>query len=353
MRNTTNITIRDVAMRAGISKSTASDILNGSRRDLFREDTVEKVLDAARELGYQAHAGARSMRQGKRTLVGIAVRAEMLYLPAISALLVAAHAALMQAGLQPVIVDPEQMVPGASFAPFPSPDMLAGIISVDLAMEEKVPSFYKTLSAKLPIVALYPVQGSAVDCVTTNRCRGIEMAFEHLWELGHRRIAHIESQTSRSLTVTAKITGWKRACRKHKIPSGNQCIIPLDETLPLPERAAEAAHRLLAMKKRTRPSAVICGSDEIALRILQAVSAEGLHVPGDLSLIGFDDMHYASYSVPPLTTVAQPVTAIATAAVQRLRALIELDNAGKSWTPRQQLIAPQIVVRETVRTYKT
>jgi DNA-binding LacI/PurR family transcriptional regulator len=345
-----NVTIRDVAQRAGVSRSSASAVLSGGRRDLFRAATVEKVYAAARELGYQAHAGARLLRQGQSTLIGLAVRTDILDWHSINSLLTAAHAELVRRGWQPVIVDPEQMVPDKSFAPFPSPEMLAGLISIDMAMENHVPSFYKVLGARLPIVALYPMlREAAVDCVTTDRAAGIEMAFDHLWELGHRRIGFIEVHPWESLTSREKLTGWKRVLRRRNLKPQEAHFFPADALLTPKERSDRVAKTLLGMSERERPTALICSGDEIALRVLHLWSEAGRRVPDELSLVGFDDVKHAEYSVPALTTVAQPVEAIARAAVERLSTLIELAGQEKTWQPQHRLIAPQLVVRKTTR----
>jgi LacI family transcriptional regulator len=332
--------------------SSASAILNGGRRERFHAATVEKVCEAAREIGYQAHAGARLLRQGRSTLIGLAVRAEILHWHTINSLLIAAHAELSKRGWQPVIVDPEQMVPGKSFAPFPSPEMLAGIISIDMAMEKHVPSFYKVLSARLPVVALYPMQKSDVDWVTTDRAAGIEMAFDHLWKLGHRRIAFTEISPSASLTSREKILGWKRALRRVKLSPDAACFIALGETELAEKRSEKIMATLLAMRDQERPTALICGGDEVALRVLHLWSEAGRRVPAELSLVGFDDVQHAEYTVPALTTIAQPVAAVAQAAVERMSTLIELSRQEKTWTPQRQLIAPQLVIRSTTQHLK-
>jgi LacI family repressor for deo operon, udp, cdd, tsx, nupC, and nupG len=343
-----NITIRDVALRAGVSKSSASAVLNGGRRDLFRPSTVEKVYEAARELGYQAHAGARLLRQDKNrtTLVGIATHAEILNWHTVSSLIVATHTELLQAGFQPVLVIPEQMVPGKSFAPFPSPEMLAGIISIDMTMEHRVPDFYKVLTTRLPVVALYPVEDHLVDCVTTDRSRGIELVCEHLIELGHRRIAFAEAQ---SFTGDMKIAAWKEACQEHGIECRSEYLISLDvEDHPI-IRGEKAAQKLIEMRKEGNelPTALMCGSDEIALCAMRTLSKAGWRIGTDISVAGFDNERHAQYSMPSLTTVAQPAEAVAKAAVDRLGELIELGRGEKAWTPKQQLIAPQLMARES------
>jgi DNA-binding LacI/PurR family transcriptional regulator len=344
----TNVTIKDVALRAGVSKSSASAVLNGGRRDMFRASTVEKVYEAARDLGYQAHAGARLLRQNKSraTLVGIATHAEILNWHTVSSLIVATHTELLECGYQPVLVIPEQMVPGKSFAPFPSPEMLAGIISIDMTMEHRVPDFYKVLATRLPVVALYPLEDRVVDCVTTDRQRGIEMMCEHLAELGHRKIAFAEAHY---FSGDLKITAWKNACERLGADTGPDFFIPLSaEDHPM-VRGEKAAQALIQMKEEGKdlPTALMCGSDEVALCAMRALTLAGWRVGQDISVTGFDGQLHAQYSIPSLTTVAQPVEQIACNAVARLSQLIGISREEKTWSPQYQLIAPRLIARES------
>jgi DNA-binding LacI/PurR family transcriptional regulator len=343
-----NVTIRDVAERAGVSKSSASAVLNGGQRDLFRASTVEKVYAAARELGYQAHAGARLLRQNKSrgTLIGIATHAEILNWHTVSSLIVATHTELVARGFQPVLVIPEQMVPGKSFAPFPSPEMLSGIISIDLTMEKRVPDFYKVLASRLPIVALYPVEDHVVDCVTTDRARGIEMVCEHLAKLGHRRVAFAEARYN---TGSVKIHAWQQACIKMGFEKSDDYFIPLEVSDHPMVRGEKAAQALLDMKQagKVLPTALICGSDEVALCAMRTLTKAGWEIGKDISITGFDDQTHSQYAIPSLTTVAQPVGAVARQAVSRLIELIEIGREEKPWAPQQQLIPPRLMIRES------
>jgi LacI family transcriptional regulator len=344
------VTIFDVAKLAGVSKSSASAVLNGGQVDLFRPATVEKVLKAARELGYQAHAGARLMRQSRSNLVGIATRTDILEWHTVASLTIAAHKELTRQGLQAVLVSPEQMVPGESFAPFPSPEMLAGIISVDLAMERSVPSFYKVLGERLPIVALYPLHESAVDCITTDRTAGIVIAFEHLWELGHRHIAFAEIGIAHSLTATAKMRGWQQICEKYNSTGTQLSYIELREDKDPIERGMILAKQIIDMRAEDRPTALICGGDEIALVVLSQFASAGLRVPDDISVVGFDNVRETRYSYPPLTTISQPIAEVAAAAVTRLKALLKLKATDRQLeTACEVLIEPQLIVRESTK----
>lgn len=339
-------TIYEVAQEAGTAKSTASDILNRNRHDLYRPETVARVQEAAKKLGYQVHSGARSLRLQNSTVIGLAMRPEMLDWHTVNSLIVATYSELSARGLQPVIVDAEQMVPGKTIASFPSPDLLAGVISVDLALEEQTPDFYKVLAAKLPVLALYPVRSREIDYVTTDRAAGIEKAVEHLVDLGHRRIVFAEVVDSNLLTVTAKQQGWEKACHKHNLDA--QCIVPLVIAESVKERGEKIASTLQEMKRNgTPPTALLTAGDEVAFWIMRNLPSAGWKIGHDLSLVGFDNIAFAKYSSPALTTVAQPVREIAKRAVLRLVKMIEANRKGEVLPVQRTLLKPEIIIRES------
>jgi DNA-binding LacI/PurR family transcriptional regulator len=273
--------------------------------------------------------------------VGIAMRPAMLDWHTINSLIVSVYAELSAQGLTPLIVDAEQMVPGKSFAPFPSPDMLAGIISVDLAMEKEVPTFYKVLGARLPMVALYPVRSRQIDFVTSDRARGIELAVEHLLSLGHRDIALAEIEGSTLLTVQEKLNGWNRICRKNNL--NPERIIPLQAETNASERARFIVGILRAMP--SPPTALVCAGDDVALWTMHFLAQAGWEVGRDISLVGFDDVKQAEYSSPALTTIRQPVAQITQLAVERLKQLIEATRRDEALPPLRRLVEPQLMIR--------
>lgn len=339
------VTLQQVAKEVGVSTTSVSDILQRGQRDRYRDETVERVIEAAQRMGYQAHAAARLLRQGSTTLVGIAVRTEVLGRESVNPIVLAVEAELAKRGYQPILIDPSHMVPANSHAPFPSPDMIAGIISADLAMESQVPDFYKILTVRLPIVALYPLHSAHIDCVTTDRARAIEMAVEHLVGLGHRRIAFAEVMRADGVTSAPKMEGWNRARRKYDLEFHPGYEISLPDHGRIRELGEEAAQTLLALKPR--PTALVCASDEIALGAIRHLSAQGVRLPAELSIVGFNGSRQGEYTYPALTSVAQPVTQIARVATERLLKLIELKRAGKTWKTCQQMIEPVLVNRES------
>jgi DNA-binding LacI/PurR family transcriptional regulator len=348
------VTIREVAKEAQSSITSVSHILRESNGYSYHADTIARVREAADRLGYQAHAAARLLRQQQRTIIGIAVRTEILTRPSLNPLIVATERELAAYDYQTTLIDPSQMIPSHSRTPFPSPEMVAGIISADLSMETKVPEFYQALQTKLPVVALYPVKEATVDYVTTDRACAIEMAVQHLVELGHCRIAFAENIERGGVTTISKMRGWKRARTKYALAAEPEYTINLPEALSNPSRITNAGRYIAAaFAAMKRPAtALICTGDEMAMSAMRHLQESGVRVPTDVSVIGFDGVSYGEYISPPLTTIAQPWDEIARCSVQRLIELIEQRRSGAVLPqaeppPVARLLKPVLVVRSS------
>jgi DNA-binding LacI/PurR family transcriptional regulator len=347
------VTIREVAKEAQASITAVSHILRGTAGYSYHIDTIARVREAADRLGYQAHAAARLLRQQETTIIGIAVRTEILARASINSLVVATERELVAHRYQPTLIDPAQMIPSHSRTPFPSPGMVAGIISADLSMETRVPEFYQALQTKLPVVALYPLKQATVDYVTTDRAGAVELAVQHLVELGHHRIAFAECIERGSITTTSKMRGWKRARTKYALAGEPEYTINLSEELSNPCRITNAGQRIAAaFAAMKRPAtALICTGDEVAMSAIRHLQESGRRVPADVSVIGFDGVPYGEFISPPLTTIAHPWDEIACCSVRRLIELIERRRSGaaspQAEPPMARLLKPVLIVRSS------
>jgi DNA-binding LacI/PurR family transcriptional regulator len=163
------------------------------------------------------------------------------------------------------------------------------------------------------------------------------LATRHLVELGHRRIGFV-SGPARSMPARLKAAGWAVALA--------EADLALDPTLVAhaPYGAAGGAAALARLLATSRPTAVICSSDLMALGAVSEARHRGLRVPGDLSVVGFDDIPLAAYASPALTTLAQPIGEIARAAVDGLLADLEGTPAA---TVHTRVFRPRLVVRDS------
>lgn len=334
-------TIYDIAAEARVSAASASRILSGSSKYSFSAETQERVRAAAERMGYQANAAARLLKQKKKTLVGLAMKLSTH--PYLNRLVIAARDELVRHGYDPILVEPAQLVSGENRMPFPSLEMLAGILSLDLSIGQSGSEAFQNLRRELPLVAFYPIASKDVDWVYTDGAHGIELAVEHLVGLGHRRIAFSESLESSFHSDHLKIAGWKRALRKHRLTHIEARFLNVGYAAEIEERAQRIEAALLALQPT--PTALICSGDESALCVMGRLQARGWKIPRDFSIVGYDGIPFGAYSHPQLTTIVQPVEEIARAGVLRLLEISERRH--EEAVPKQKLIAPQLLVRSS------
>ena len=336
------ITIREVASEANVSVTTAADILRGSMKYTYRAETVERVREVAERLGYRASAIARMLRRSQTRLVGVGINVNSMHL---SPLVCAVHRALQARDYEPVLMELRARDGWRDGVIFPSPDMLAGILSIDLQLETNVSDLFSSLGQTLPIVALYPVQSKEVNCVTADRAHGVELTVEHLVGLGHRRMAFVSAWPPGFSSVQSKLQGWKRALRRFELDSQSCPAINLH-----PHRGSTGIGSLIVAalrERKPRLTALVCGDDMTACETIRHLVDEGWSVPQDISIAGYGEHQYAAISVPRLTTIATPNERIAAAAVERLIELIEQPDDEVVRQPRHQLFAPDLVARES------
>jgi DNA-binding LacI/PurR family transcriptional regulator len=343
------ITIRDVAEEAQVSISSVSRILRGVDYS-YGEETQQRVREVAQQLGYQPHAAARLLRQQQKTLIGLVVHLSVV--PHVNQLVTAARNELYARNYEPVLLEPAQLAPGGREATFPSLDMLAGIISLDLEMEDEVPRFYRELAERTPLVALYPVSDPTIDSAYVDLERCIYMAAEHLVQQGHKHIAFVEYVGSPYASDYLKAHGWQQATQDFGL-SRNVTIAldAADYPAPAPfatsgqrilEMATDIVEKLIAMDPN--PTALICSSDEVALSVLGQLATRGWKLPQDLSVVGVDGIVFGAYSYPPLTTITMPYEEIARIGVDRLMWKIKAKN---SVSPLRQLLEPSLLLRSS------
>lgn len=350
------ITILDVAAAAKVSKTTASDILRGAHRS-YNAQTVEHVQQIAEQLGYQASGAARLLRQNNSNIIGIAVGVRQR--PYLNSLVVAIHAECIKRGYQPAIFEPSHLLPQRGHSPFPSPDMLAGIFSADLSLDNEIPDFYARLQNQLPIVALYNIESRSIDCIAPDWTTGIELATQHLVNLGHQNIAYVHDPNSKFYTDRIRKEHWKKCIQKFNLINASDYQITystpelqafsgerlINAPSAVPYFAEQAVARLTQMQKP--PSALICTSDELAMALIAKLTERNWKLPDDLSIVGFYGMELGEYCYPSLTTVAQPLEDMSRVAMDRLTECIEAKQAKIEIEPKHQLLMPEIFVRQS------
>ena len=334
-RSKKRVTSKDVAAMAGVSQSTVSRVLSNSDTGLISEETARRVREAAAQLGYSPHPIARALRGQPIGLIGLVVReiADPFFAEMIEILSVRVREQGFTMVLGHVRSDPQEGLHMARVLGFSHSD---GFIFLgDLKNDEQ--AIQTLLNEKQPVVGL--CRGARTVMVPTVNCNndlGMRMLITHLRDLGHCRLAFVDG-------------GWIgdiRARRETFLRLGEEVGSKYAWMMAEsnnPSGGYQAMKQLLALVPR--PTAVLASDDSTAIGVLKAIYDEGLRVPEDISVTGFDDIDIARYTTPALTTIRQPLDEMAR---QSLQLLIEQISGNK--TPEEKLFNefdPELVVRES------
>jgi LacI family repressor for deo operon, udp, cdd, tsx, nupC, and nupG len=324
--------LADIAAQAGVSEATVSRVLND--RPGVAVETRETVLTALDVLGYERPSRLRRRSAG---LIGLVV--PELVNPIFPAFAQVIDTALASHGYTPVLCT---QTPGGvheeDFVQMLCEHGVSGIIFIsgEHADTQADHASYRALvERRLPIVL---VNGYAEDIdapyISTDDSAAAELAVRHLRALGHRRIG-LATGPDRFVPAVRKIAGFRRGMAE--IASGAELESWIEQSIFSVEGGQAAALRLV----ERGCTAIVCGSDMMALGAVRGVRSLGLDVPRDVSVVGYDDSAFVAFTDPPLTTVHQSVQAMAEAAVQ---ALID-EIAGQPAPRAEYMFRPELVVR--------
>jgi DNA-binding LacI/PurR family transcriptional regulator len=335
-------TIRDVALLAGVAESTVSRVLTGAETSIaISEDTRQRVLQAASDLAYRAHPGARALRGKGTNLLGVIVREfdDAFFSRQVDAFVNVAREAGYDLMLGSAKGDPEQAVALSGTLNMRYCDGL--VLLGDLQETPEDLSFLKTLSGQVPLVLVCRGSGELVGentSVTMDNRLGARLVLDYLAELGHQRIAFIGSARLGDLHERGEAYAQFMTAQIGGVPAGYLQLV--ENAL---EEGYQAMTRLLALPQP--PTAVFAADDNMAIGAMKAAAEHGVAVPADLSIVGFDDIKIAAYLHPALTTVHQPYEEIACQAVELLLEMIR-DRAIPQPAPHV-VIPPQLVKRDS------
>ena len=327
------VTLKSVAEHVGLTASTVSAVLNNSAAARsVPEHTKQRILAASRELNYRPNYLARSLRVQRTYTIGVIARD-----------LGDAYAAMIISGIERYLR--QQSFFFLTVAHHNDKKLLdtyshilmqrgvEGLISVDTLLGE---------SLSLPTIAIAghrPVEG-VTNILLDHRRAGL-LALQHLFDLGHREIAFMKGPHY-SADSTDRWKAILEVARDLGISVRPELTIQLEGDLSTPEVAYPATKAFLLGQKR-RFTAVFAFNDNSALGAISALQEAGLHVPNDVSVVGFDDIKMAPYSNPPLTTVRQPLLRMGEIAARSL--LSQIKNSEEYVA--EILIEPEFVVRKS------
>lgn len=330
------VTSRDVARLAGVSRTTVSLVLNNTPNAGISPETRRRVLEAARQLNYHPNAAARSLVSQRAMTLGLVLCQSPeqvfadLFLPQV---LQGISTVTQPAGYR-ILLETVTDAQDNGYAALAHEKRIDGFILSGPRSDDQA---LLTLHAEgFPIVLLGQLPGTDIPFVDVDTVQAAYSAVEHLIALGHRRIALITNAPLDYTASQARLEGYRRALKDHGLPFDPDLVAygAFRE-----ETGQRAMTHLLS--RHPLPTAVFAASDAIALGAMVAIRRQGLHIPDDIALVGFDDVPLAGYVNPPLTTVRLPAYDLGKQAARLLVDLVEGHNPQAT----QVLLETTLVVR--------
>jgi len=330
------VSLKDVALRAGVSVKTVSNVVNEYTH--VTEQTRSRVRQAIEELNYRPNLSARNLRKGRSGIIALALpELDTPYFAEFARCVIREaeeHAYIVLLDQTDGLADRERLVAAGIRS-----HLVDGVILSPLALGSTDLAQHRD---ETPLVLLGErVHRGRADHVAIDNVAAARAAVDHLVGLGRRRIAAIGDEPDVSLgTGRLRMEGYRRALEDAGLPCDERLVVA---AVPYGRAAGgRAMSALLALDDP--PDAVFCFSDLLAIGALRAAYELGVDVPGELAVVGFDDIQDGRYSIPTLTTVAPDKAQIARLAVGLLMSRME----GEHSSPHRGLQADfRLVVRES------
>lgn len=316
-------TLIDVAKAAGVSRALVSIVMRGAPG--AAESTRQKVLETARELGYRADSRARLLRSSRTKLLGLTFSSSQPF-----------HAEIVDAAYAEASARGYEIALSAVASGRPEARAIETLLDVGA---EALIIIAPTLSnddlalhaRRVPVVSLLRADvGDLVDSVSSDDYAGIRIAVDHLVRLGHRRIAHVDGGTA--VSSDQRREAYRAQMLRHGL---EPVIVPGGPD----EEDGMGAGQILQVNP---PTAVIAFNDRSALGIMESFRIAGINIPADISVLGYDDSHFARLSYVQLSSISQDAPLLAAAAVDR--AVNRIEGAQ---SPGSVVRTPHLVIRKT------
>jgi DNA-binding LacI/PurR family transcriptional regulator len=318
----------EVAQLAGVSSQTVSRVANG----LTNVDTAtrDRVLAAMEELGYRPNSAARALKTGRFQSIGVIMTTLSTYgnMRTLDAIATASAQAGYSITLMPIAV-PTQGEMAVAFTRLTEQavDGIAIIIEAHTLDNSDI-----ILPPGLPAVILDSDAGDRYTVVDADQAEGARLATQHLLDLGHETVFHLAGPES-SFSAAHRTESWRATL----LAAGAPVLPPV-----VGDWTVESGYRL-GLELDPAITVVFAANDQMALGLMRALHERGLSVPGDVSVVGFDDMAEAQAFWPPLTTVHQDFAEIGRRSIQMLLREIEDSTRGVGTT----IVPTSLVVRES------
>jgi DNA-binding LacI/PurR family transcriptional regulator len=322
------VVMADVAKLAGVSLQTVSRVINDSPH--VRADTRERVQDAMRKLEYRPNPVARALVTGRSRTLGVVSFDTTLYGPASTLF-----------GIERAAHEADYFVSIVSLRSLTRSSVVSAVErlrdqGVDgilvIAPQDSATQALLHLPEDIPVVAAEAGPDDSVPLVSVDQVAGAQLATAHLLGLGHRTVWHISGPAD-WLEAQDRVNGWRTTLEGARAPAPPVLV---------GDWSARSGHELgRELAANPDVTAVFVANDQMALGLLRALHEAGRRIPGDISVVGFDDIPEAEYFTPPLTTVRQNFNEMGRRSLLLLLEQIESGVRGA----QRETVAPELIVR--------
>ncbi|MBP7835883.1 MAG: LacI family DNA-binding transcriptional regulator [Candidatus Omnitrophica bacterium] len=332
-----NISIEDVARRAGVSITTVSRVIN--KVGQVKEKNRASVANAVKELKFQPSIFAQRLATGKSNVVALLIpRYEGVFYSFYALELIRATGTLCEAFKLDLLLHLTDSHSREAL----NLRGVGGVIFSDIIGTRH--QIEEAVKAGLPCVVINNyVEDLPVSCIAIDNSGGAKNAVNYLINMGHKKIAHISGDVA-TQAAAKRLQGYEEALKEKGIPIKEEYILKTDYSRG---QARSAAEKLFKMPDP--PTAVFVASDSMALEVMAVARELGKNIPADLSIIGFDDNPSGLYGPVALTTVRQPLIKMAEEGVKELNRLM---SAKSGALPKKIVLPTELVVRESCRPLK-
>lgn len=325
--------IRDVAKAAGVSVATVSKVLNGYTT--VNEKTKERVLQFVKEMQFHPNSAARSLVGRRSMTIGIFLTTGLAH-PFFTQILSGMERALKSMGYDLIYLAQLSWNKEYSFVRHCQSRNVEGVVVFGFQHDEM--SFVELIESGIPTLFIdLDVREGRAGYISSDNHKGVQGAVRYLSGLNHRKISFL-SGTKSSYVCQHRLEGYRAGLADEGIPYREDYVVEGDFTR---EKGYQVMNELLALPEP--PTSVICCSDMSAVGAMEAILDAGLSVPGDISVIGFDDIEIASNVRPALTTVRQDMITIGRRSIELLDELINDEEL----QPPEAIVPTELVIRDS------
>ena len=336
------VTLRDVAERSGVSITTVSRILNGRETGVpVRDSTRKRIFAAASELGYKPNLLARALRGSRSSLLGVIFRdiSDPFHIQILRGINEVANARDYRLFLGHVDYRPDVAVAYGSMFEHSHADgiiVIGDIEGGEPAMDEL------TRQHRYTVGVTDRTDRKRTPAVYGDSRAGTLMALEHLWAYGHRSIVCISDDRTDDGRLRTRV--YEQFMRDRESGGSIRSYVTDQELEPSYQLGTRIFAEMAA--EQNRPTAIYATSDSTAIGLLRAAFDAGVRVPEQLSMIGFDDIDMAAFTIPPLTTISQSGVEMGRLAAELILKMI--DEAIDPAEVDDVVITPRLVERQSV-----